>query len=72
MKKQQLKEEMIKAISGELDQWLEESEHVESAYDYEERFLLHMRKLSNILLQKSVGEVPQNRNNKKNSTRVQA
>lgn len=66
MKKEELKTEIIKAIGQEIDQWLDESEKITSGYEYEDQFLIRMRNMSKIIMQKSIGETGTNRN-KKNS-----
>lgn len=70
MKNEQIKAEILQAFSRELDEFLEDSEKIECGYDYEERYLLFARNTNRIVLQKIVGEIPKNRNNKKNSIRV--
>ena len=69
MEKQQLKESMLSVISDELDIWLEESGQIKSGYEFEESFILHMRKINLAILSKSVGSIPLSRN-KKNSVHV--
>lgn len=68
METNQLKQEMLSAISDELDQWLKESSQVKDGYEFEEKFLSHIRVINKVLLQKSVGKVPRGVNGKKNST----
>jgi len=70
MKNEQIKAEILESFSSELDKFLEDSDKIEGAYDYEERYLQFTRNMNNVVLQKIVGEIPKNRN-KKNSTRVQ-
>lgn len=70
MKNEQIKAEILQAFSIELDEFLEEADKIEGAYDYEERYLQFTRNMNRIVLQKVVGEIPKNRN-KKNSARVQ-
>lgn len=69
MKNEQIKAEILQAFTTELDSFLEESDKIEGAYDYEECYLQFARNINRIVLQKSVGEIPGNRN-KKNSIRV--
>ena len=69
MSTQELKENMMKAIGQEMDQWLEESKKIKSGYEYEDRFLFYMRRVARIMMEKSVGEPGSNRN-KKNSVLV--
>jgi hypothetical protein len=68
--REELKAEMLSAISGELDQWLAVESQIKDGYEYESRFLAHARNITNVLLQKSAGKVPASKN-KKNSIRVQ-
>lgn len=69
MKNEQIKAEIQQAFSKELDELFEDADKIEGAYDYEERYLLFARNINRMILQKSVGEIPANRN-KKNSIRV--
>jgi len=69
MKNEQIKSEILQVFSRELDELLEDTDKIEGAYDYEERYLLFARKMNRIVFQKIVGEIPGNRN-KKNSIRV--
>lgn len=70
MKNEQIKSEILQAFSRELDELLEDTDKIEGAYDYEERYLQFTRNMNRIVFQKIVGEIPKNRN-KKNSARVQ-
>lgn len=70
MRNEQIKSEILQSVSIELDSLLEDTDKIEGAYDYEERYLLFARSMNKIVLQKIVGEIPKNRN-KKNSVRVQ-
>lgn len=70
MKNEQIKAEILQSFSRELDEFLKDAEKIEGGYDYEERYLLFARNTNRIVLQKIVGEIPKNRNNKKNSIRV--
>lgn len=65
MKNEQIKAEILKVFSSELDELLEDTDKIEGAYDYEERYLLFSRNIGRIVLQKIVGEIPGNRNKKK-------
>ena len=69
MEKEELKTSILSAISGEIDEWLSASEEIKSGYEYEDQFLRRMRKVNKIILEKSMGSLPSNRN-KKNSTPV--
>jgi len=70
MRNEQIKSEILQSLSIEIDALLEDTDKIEGAYDYEERYLLFARSMNKIVLQKIVGEIPKNRN-KKNSIRVQ-
>jgi hypothetical protein len=70
MEKKQLKEEILSVISNELDIWLEKSGQIKSGYEYEESFMFHMRRINKMILEKSVGTVPKNKNLKKNFIHV--
>jgi len=65
MRNEQIKSEILQSLSIELDALLEDTDKIEGAYDYEERYLLFIRSMNKIVLQKIVGEIPQNRNKKK-------
>jgi hypothetical protein len=69
MKKEQIKQEMKAAICAEIDQWMDEKDAIRNGYEFEERLLTRFRNIGSVMMQKSVGEVPGNRN-KKNSARV--
>jgi hypothetical protein len=69
MKNEQIKAEILQAISSELDEFFKDADKIEGAYDYEERYLQFTRSINRMILQKSIGEIPGNRN-KKNSIRV--
>lgn len=69
MEKEQIKQEMKTAVCAEIDQWLEEKEFITDGYEFEERLLQRSHNIGRLLMQKSVGEVPGNRN-KKNSAPV--
>ena len=64
MKNEQIKAEILQALSSELDELIEDTDKIEWAYDYEERYLQFTRNMNKILLQKIVGEIPKNRNKK--------
>jgi hypothetical protein len=65
-----LKAEILSAVSAELDQWLSVESEIKTGYEYEDRFLVHARKITHVILQKSMGKVPASKN-KKNSIPVQ-
>ena len=65
MEKQEIKKAILLAISDELELWLDASEQSKSGYEFEKRFMFHMRKVNLTILENSVGVVPVNRNKKK-------
>lgn len=69
MNNKQIKEEIISAISQELDSWLESSSQIKDGYEYEDRYLQFSHKLNKLVLEKSLGNQPKDRN-KKNFTPV--
>lgn len=69
MKNEKIKAEILQALSSELDELFVDLDKTEGAYDYEERYLMFARKMNKMILQKTTGEIPANRN-KKNSIRV--
>lgn len=69
MSKEQVKAEILSAISQELDIWLEASSKIKEGYEYEERYIAFSRKVNKLMLEKSLGELPKDRN-KKNSIPV--
>lgn len=69
MEKEQIKQEMKAAICAEIDQWMEEEGAIRDGYEYEERLIQRVRNIGKVLMQRSVGVVPGNRN-KKNSAPV--
>jgi hypothetical protein len=64
-----LKEDIMSAISDELDLWLEKESSIQDGYNYEHEFMKTARQVTQILLSKSIGEASCNRN-KKNSRPV--
>lgn len=69
MNNEQIKEEILSALSQELDTWLEDSSQVKDGYEYEERYIQFSRKVNKLILEKSLGKQPKDLN-KKNSTPV--
>lgn len=65
MEKEQLKQAMLDAISTEVERWAEESQQIKDGYDYEDRFLVRMRNIGKIIMEKSAGKIPKDRNQKK-------
>ena len=69
MEKEDIKQEILKLVGQELDQWLDTQSTIKDGYDYEETFMAVSRKVNEIILTKSFGVLPKNRN-KKNSRPV--
>lgn len=69
MTKEQLKSEILSAISAELDMWLEASPKIKDGYEYEDRYIQFSRKVNKLVLERSLGSLPNDRN-KKNFNRV--
>ena len=69
MDKANIKTAIMSAMSEEIDLWLEKAGSIKSGYDYESEFMQTARKVNNLLLTCSLGEVSGNRN-KKNSIPV--
>lgn len=69
MNNEQIKEEILSALSQELDTWFEDSSQIKDGYEYEERYIQFSRKINKLMLEKSLGKQPKDRN-KKNSTPV--
>ena len=69
MNKEYIKQEILSQIEVEINQWLETSSSIKDGYDYEDKFMLVSQKINKIILTKSLGEPPKDRN-KKNSRRV--
>jgi hypothetical protein len=67
-----LKAAILSAVSEESDQWLAVESELKTGYEYEDRFSVHARRITNTILQKSMGKVPSGKNHKKNSIPVQA
>ena len=65
MKKEEIKQNILRLMSQEVDQWLEIQDKIEDGYEYEEKFLQAARKMNRILLTRSMGKIPGSRNQKK-------
>ena len=65
MKKEEIKQNILRLMSQEVDQWLEIQDKIEDGYEYEEKFLEASRKMSALLLTRSMGKIPGSRNQKK-------
>jgi hypothetical protein len=49
-----------------VDQWAEESQQIKDRYEFEDRLLLRIRNIGEILMAQGVGKVPNSPNQKKN------
>jgi hypothetical protein len=67
MDKKLIKESILSSISEELDKWLEKESTITNGYDYETEFAKTAGKVAQVMLQKSLGDLPKSRNGKKNS-----
>lgn len=66
MTNQEIKSEILKTVSQELDEWFEKKDRIKDGYEYETEFAEMAFRLNQMMLQKSVGHLPQSRNSKKN------
>ena len=64
METNDIKEQMKTAIISEVEQWSDECKSIANGYEFEERLLQRVRAIGKIMMQQSVGAVPQNRNKK--------
>ena len=62
-----LKAAIMQSLSEEVDKWLDKQQSIASGYDYEVEFLKTARNVNKIILEKSLGEQPRSRNDKKKS-----
>lgn len=62
---QEIKTEILKTVSDELDEWLEKKDRIKDGYEYETEFAEMAFRLNQIMLQKSIGHLPKSRNSKK-------
>jgi hypothetical protein len=62
MNKASTKREILSAISAELDLWLEAESQIKDGYEYEDRYMQFARKVNKLILEKSIGTVPKDRN----------
>ncbi len=69
MDKAELKTAILEAIGTELDVWLDKKDSIKTGYDWETTLVGHVRKINQLIVQHSLGAVPNNRN-KKNFGRV--
>lgn len=65
MTNQEIKSEILKTVSEELDAWLEKKDGITDGYEYETEFGEMAFRLNQIMLQKSIGQLPKSRNGKK-------
>jgi hypothetical protein len=61
-----LKEEIMSALSSEVDKWLSVESGIKTGLEYEEAFIQSVRRMNSLLLEKSLGNAPSSRNGKKN------
>lgn len=71
MEKEKMKQEIMSAVSQEIDQWLEEESLIKDGITYEATVLKRSLNIGRVMMEKSMGEVSSNRN-KKNCTPVLA
>ena len=60
-----VKAAIMQSLSEEVDKWLDKQPAISSGYDYEAEFLKTSRSVNKIILEKSLGEQPDSRNDKK-------
>lgn len=63
------KEEILQLLEVEVDQWLQTEGTITDGYTYETKFMEVAQRVNRILLTKSMGNLPKDRN-KKNSRPV--
>jgi len=68
---QEIKTAMQAAILSEVKKWTEESVYITDGYEFEDQLLRRVQSIGKIMMQSSVGSIPENRN-KKNFTPVWA
>ena len=64
MQKEQIKAEILLAVSAEIDTCLETQSNITDGHEHESRYMLFARKVNRIMLQKSMGTLPGSRNKK--------
>ena len=64
MEKNQIKEEILQMIATEVDQWLAIENTFSDGYRYETKFMEVAQRINYIVLTKSIGELPLDRNKK--------
>ena len=65
-----VKAAIMQSLSEEVDKWLDKQPAISSGYDYEAEFLKTSRSVNKIILEKSLGEHPGRRNDKKKYKRA--
>lgn len=65
MDKLAIRESILKAVTQELDEWLEEEGKITDAFQYEHRLLQRTLKMGQAMLQGSGGSLSRDRNKKK-------
>jgi hypothetical protein len=64
MEKKKLKEEIMAALSQEVDLWLEEEDNLKDGYSYESTILRRSLNMGRTIMEKSIGPLSDNRNKK--------
>lgn len=64
MEKEKLKQELMAALSMEVDGWLEEESKLADGFSYEAALMKRALNMGRVIMEKSVGEVSSNRNKK--------
>jgi hypothetical protein len=60
-----MREEFYQQLKAELEAWHQSQSNQQDSYEYERSLVEVLRKLGQRILQESVGEVPESRNEKK-------
>lgn len=64
MDKKELKTAMLEAIGSELDIWLDTKDDIKTGYEWETILVGHVRKINEMIIQRSMGDIPKSRNKK--------
>jgi len=64
MEKERIKQEIMVALSMEVDGWLEEESQLKDGYSYEAALLKRVLNMGKTVMEKSAGEISSNRNKK--------
>jgi len=64
MEKEKIKQEIMAALSMEVDGWLEEESKLKDGYSYEAALLKRALNMGRAVMEKSAGEISINRNKK--------